>query len=390
MDARAGVCYYEVRVARTHEMTSALLYRSSLEREIGVGVVLDDLYVDSSSNWLHLNSSQPYGVIPASGTAMYPVTLPASASVPAVDLDLSFTESGDVLANPERGLYKMVEYKYRSGGWTSATTSLTDAYDDSNTLTLTLFYLMDFAESDQLSEAALTHIGNVFSKVRSSGKKAIVRFAYSNVHENKFHNPLDITQEPSLTQLRTHIGQLAPVLEANKDVIYVVQAGFIGTYGEWYYTTHFSKFGMGGMEEDPSDHVVKQTYTETRDFTIQGSGSSLSVTGFEDRKAVLDAILSAVPAERQVNLRTPTYKQCYISPNLLSSYSSFSGFGTDPEHRLGFHNDAFLYGGEDMGTFHYSWERSLWQNQGAFLISGGEAPYSSTDVSQIMGLRRPQ
>jgi hypothetical protein len=34
----------------------------------------------------------------------------------------------------------------------------------------------------------------------------------------------------------THITQLESILEANKDIIFAQQAGFIGKYGEWYYT----------------------------------------------------------------------------------------------------------------------------------------------------------
>lgn len=302
----------------------------------------------------------------------------------AVNENLSFTESDEDIANPERGLYKMVEYKYPSSqsSWTSATYSLTDTYDANNTLTLTLFYLFDFVDSDQLSSAALTHIGNVFSTVRSSGKKAIVRFAYSNQHEDKFHNPEDIHQEPSLSQIQTHLTQLAPILEANKDVIYVVQAGFIGTYGEWYYTTHFSTFSTGPKEVDPSDNKKKTTYIENRDFTVSGN----TVTGYENRAAVIAALLEAVPEERQIELRTPAYKSFYISPTNINSYTTLSGFGTDTDARLSFHNDAFLYGGDDMGTYSYlSDGRAMWRQQSAYLVCGGEAPYSSKDVSEMQG-----
>ena len=36
----------------------------------------------------------------------------------------------------------------------------------------------------------------------------------------------------------------------HEDVISVVQAGFIGVWGEWYYTTHFGNPNNGG----PNDH----------------------------------------------------------------------------------------------------------------------------------------
>ena len=382
--------FYEIRISRNHSSTYSSVGAAGT---VGIGIKMDNCICDNDGSgevWGYTNggtTDATIGQIPSSD--LYPVTFATVANPPAVSVNInqSFSESDANISNPERGLYKMVEYMYKNGtsNWTSATESLTDKYDENNTLTLTLFYLMDFVESNKLSDAALTHIGNVFSTVRSSGKKAIVRFAYSNVHEDKFHNPQDITQEPTLSQIKAHMTQLTPILEANKDVICVVQAGFIGTYGEWYYTTHFSRFSLGGMEWDETDQQYKQTYVEERDYTIHGSGNNRYVTEFENRAAVLDALLSMVPNNRQIELRTPTYKQCYLSPDLLSSYEHLTGFGTDAVHRIGFHNDAFLYGGEDMGTFHYSWERPLWQDHGAYQINGGEAPYSSTAVSEMEG-----
>ena len=304
-------------------------------------------------------------------TVLSPISLAETPST-AFREELSFAESDAVIANPERGLYKMVEYKLRPGGdWTSASTSLTDQYDSENTLVMTLFYLMDFVDADELSTKALDYIRSVFTRIRSNGKKAIVRFAYSNTHtSDKTVDPRTIHQEPSLEQLRTQIGQLSSILTEYQDVICVLQAGFIGTYGEWYYTTHFSTFTQSSGQ-----------WKEGRDFTVSGN----KISGYENRAAVLDALLQALPESRQIALRTPTYKQGYLSPSSLSSFTTFTSFGTDAAHRLAFHNDAFLYGGEDMGTFHYSWEREIWKQQGAYLINGGEAPYSSTDVSQMEG-----
>lgn len=323
----------------------------------------EELYADTSVKEIAVQRKRV--------TVLAPVSLSPSSAGFQVNLD--FEESEDVIANPERGLYKMVTYKYpsSSSSWTSYSTSVTDSYDSENTLVMTLFYLSSFVDSDEISSDALAHIRKVFTKVRSSNKKAIVRFAYSSNHSSdKTVDPRTIHQEPSLEQLQTQIGQLGEVLRDFEDVICVVQAGFIGTYGEWYYTTHFSTFTYSSGQ-----------WKEARDFTVSGN----KITGYENRAAVLDALLAAVPESRQIALRTPTYKQGYISPSSLSSFSTFTGFGTDAEHRLAFHNDAFLYGGEDMGTFHYSWEREIWKSQGAYLINGGEAPYSSTAVSQMDG-----
>ena len=271
----------------------------------------------------------------------------------------NYSESSSDIKNPERGLYKMVEYKYhkRSGGYTSATTSLTDEYDSNNTLVLTQFYLFDYVDSEHINSAGKEYIRSVLSNVRNSGKKAIVRISYNNEHPSSYH------QEPTLDHIKKHLQDLAPIFTDYEDIIYVVQGGFIGTYGEWYYTSYFGP-SSGGV-----------------DYTI----SNDAVSGFSNRKAVLKAMLEAVPPSRQIALRTPEYKQCYINPNHVSSWTNLSGFGTEPVNRIAFYNDAFLYGGEDMGTFHETWQRNMWKQQGAYLINGGEAPYSSTSITQMDG-----
>lgn len=307
----------------------------------------DVLYSHEKVKTIHITKNQ-MAVLP---------TLTVQGSSPAgVSIDLSFQESSADVKNPERGLYKMVEYFYhkRDGGVTSTTSSLTDSNNEEGTLVMTLFYLFDFVDSDHISSDGLQYVRDVLTNVRNKGKKAIVRFAYNNEHPSDYH------QEPTKDQILNHITDLQPVLSDFKDIIYVVQAGFIGTYGEWYYTTNFSRFN--GNEEQ-------------RDFTVDGN----KVTGYENRAAVLDALLTAVPESRQIELRTPFYKRYYLSPNSISSWTQLSApGGTDANARLAFHNDAFLAGSSDMGTYHHDEDRPMWKQQSAWLICGGEAPYGNS------------
>ena len=101
------------------------------------------------------------------------------------------------------------------------------------------------------------------------------------------------------------------IFEEYKDVIYVVQAGFIGTYGEWFYTSHFGP-KKGGV-----------------DYSISDSGKidndSEGVSKFKKRAEVLDALLKSVPSPIQIALRTPEYKQCYLcyaNNSKVSNYNS--------------------------------------------------------------------
>jgi len=56
-----------------------------------------------------------------------------------------------------------------------------------------------------------------------------VRFAYNQDQTSPYN-------EPSKAQILAHIEQLKPLLDQNADVIAVLQQGFIGAWGEGYYT----------------------------------------------------------------------------------------------------------------------------------------------------------
>ena len=381
--AKNGTWYYEIRMSRANN--AAITNPGT----VSIGAVIDDTYYDNSA-YGHSQGDINIGVIPTKGSAMYNVTLPADtpALTGSVNINRNLTESNASIANPERGLYKMVEYKYHKRTYdeddsskdelettdiTLATTGVNDSYyqcyqdaGNTNRLVLTLFYIHDFVDSDHISSAGIAYIESVLTNIRNEGKKAIVRFGYNNRHPSKWH------QEPTAAQIKNHLEDLNQTFSKFEDVIYVFQAGFIGTYGEWYYTTNFGP-AAGGV-----------------DYTVSGN----SVSNYTNRQTVLKALLDNVPESRQIDLRTPEYKACYVYPTSVSNYQTFTGFGTDADHRLGFHNDAFLYGNGgstsspykgDMGTFHQDWQKNMWKDQGEYLINGGEAPYSSKPIEGMDG-----
>ena len=356
-----GTYYYEIRYNRSmHSLMSG--------NSLHVGAYMNNNYQRTDSSYA--SSYTHVGILPAPGGSMYWLSLQPGGNgggTPDPGTELvykNYTESGSDIKNPERGLYKMIEYKYHkregddAGNYTSPTSSLTDQYDDNNTLVLTQFYMFDYADADHIDTAGKNYIRSVLSYVRQQGKKAIVRVSYNDKHPSPYR------QEPTLDQIKNHISDLKTTFDDYEDVIYVVQAGFMGTYGEWYYTSSFGP-AKGGV-----------------DYTIH---SNNSVTGFENRREVLKMMLDSIPNSRQIALRTPEYKQCYVHPSNIASWSQLNEFGTDTLHRLSFYDDAFLYNSEDMGTFHKPWQKTMWEQQSAYLITGGEAPYSSKSPSQMDG-----
>jgi hypothetical protein len=120
--------------------------------------------------------------------------------------------------------------------------------------------------------------------------------------------------------------QLVYVLNSNKDVIVSIQAGFIGKYGEWYYTGS-SEFGDGN-------------------YTV------LTNTQWSNRKEIIDYMLLNFPQEIPIQLR-------YV-------YAKQRMYGNTFDDIIGFYNDSFL------GTY---------GDSGTFVVSGAQTLPSTTDIT---------
>ena len=173
------------------------------------------------------------------------------------------------------------------------------------TLVMLMYYLGNYKDTD-LSDAILLGFDEDMQKLRDEGFKCVLRFAYD--WESK--------EDADLTHVQRHIQQLKPHLAANKDVIYVLETGFVGQWGEWYYTSHFG---------NKSQHLN------------------------DDRRAVVTAMLDACPSDRFLLVRYPLIKTEYLGDeNALDSVQGFSGTN---RARMGHHNDAFLNSYGNDGTY---------------------------------------
>ena len=151
-----------------------------------------------------------------------------------------------------------------------------------------------------LPQSFLDQLSYSLDLVRDRGLKLVLRFAYN----------LDGSEDAPLDTVMQHIAQLKPVVTAQSDVIAVLQAGFMGRWGEWHHSEHGLNTGA-------------------------------------NRQKILNGILDMLPASRMVQLRYPWQrKQMY--PELLSDVSAFSGKGGA---RVGHHNDCFLTSNNDLGTY---------------------------------------
>lgn len=227
----------------------------------------------------------------------------------AQNTTVTYTASTENIANPERGFYQ--HEGTEAGDYDPLNQSSLTNYRVNNkqTLILRLFYLETFKTSP-ISSAYLTAMQTDFTRMRAAGIKCIVRFAYSD-------DPDSGAQDANKAQILSHIQQLKPVLLANSDVIAVVQAGFIGTWGEWAYTSNF--------------------------------GYPPTATDYVNRKDVLTALIDALPAGKMVQVRTPEFKRQMF--NTTSPLSLTQAYTPALIARVGHHNDCFLASETDKGTY---------------------------------------
>jgi hypothetical protein len=127
----------------------------------------------------------------------------------------------------------------------------------------------------------------------AGGVRLLVRFIYNFGPIGAPDAPLDV--------ILTHIAQLGPILLRQRDIVFALQAGFLGTWGEWHNSTHGN-----------------------------------------DAPSVQAQVLGRLRAETQ-----GAFPILVRYPEALIAYAG----GTDPDTQLGLHNDFFASDHHDGGTW---------------------------------------
>ena len=235
---------------------------------------------------------------------------------------VTYAVSNEVFTNPERGF--MHTWQVNSEGAAITAASLANLKKENVSLILRLYYLEKF-KTTALSEAQLNLIKTDFTRLRESGLKCVLRFAYTDAQDGT---------DASVAVISGHLDQLKPILEENKDVIAFVQAGFVGAWGEWYYTTN-------------------------------------QLTTPANKKLILDKLLEAFPKEIKIQVRTPKIKQDFVATT--TAMDAAVGYGNTNTARLGFHNDCFMASVDDYGTYiNVTAEKTYVSNEALFVPTGGE------------------
>lgn len=154
-------------------------------------------------------------------------------------------------------------------------------------LTQVYFYLTGYKQTEILPEYAFDRMQAVFDRAKELGIKLVVRFAYQS---DMYSGAGDAEDSIMLA----HMKQLKPLLEKNADLIYSIEAGFLGVWGEWH------SYDRSGIQHD--------------------------------EKALLEGIIDMVPDGIYLQVRYP-----YILHCIDEASPSYSRIG-----EIGIHNDSFF------------------------------------------------
>jgi hypothetical protein len=277
----------------------------------------------------------------------------------AQNVKITYKESDEDFTNPERGFYIPTGTKAsnfilldaaRLKTFRSQPQQLNGASYQVNVTLIYRGYELDTFKNQPLSGSFLANLQKDFDAVRATGLKLILRFAYTNTiktgnckDEYKICPPYGDAPRDIVLK---HVLQLKPLFQKNADVIAVLQQGFIGIWGENYFTDYF-----GCASDDGQGFIPDSSWNHRNEF--------------------LKALLDAMPNNRMIQVRTPQIKQRFVyGPHALITSQPLllkGAYSKTDIARVGFHNDCFLAGTDDYGTF-YDYGNSVSKKDTANII----------------------
>lgn len=251
-------------------------------------------------------------------------TMTIAGSCTAATVSTSYQVSNEDFPNPERGFFSSSMSTQEDSPLDLSTVQ--NVKNNNHTLIRRIYNIPNYRNS-ALPQSFLDLIAKDCESARKGGVKLFLRFAYNFEWEGP-----DARRDIILS----HLDQLKPVLEKNKDVIAFMEAGFIGSWGEWHHSTN----------------------------GLDNSG---------DRRTILNKILSVLPTDRMVAVRVPTYKTDAL--NNSNALTPQEAFNSSYRARTGHHNDCFLASADDAGTYDSSnpeKTKNFLNLDTRYIVQGGE------------------
>ena len=195
----------------------------------------------------------------------------------------AFAGSAAMASNPERGFRHEIHGGCADGGMLKTAVAELRRYN--LTVAQTYCYL---SNETQLTSSALVNMDAAFGTLRRAGVKALWRFAYDDTMPG--------THYYTEATVLGHIKQLVKNFAKHHDALYVLQAGFIGSWGEW----HSSMTNL---------HANKTAVS----------------------RIVEAELFSLLPPDRKINVRVPVYKLSGVLRRPIGGgYGGLGTAGTPP------------------------------------------------------------
>lgn len=253
---------------------------------------------------------------------------------------LNTNESTETIRNPERGFYKLVQVELSKDkedleSFKEEIEKIETEDEDVSMISFQL-NLKNYVTNTKIETKKLQEIQEYFDIMREKGYKVIFRVVYDS--EGK-ENP-----EPEFDKILEQMDTLKEIYTNNKDILYVVEAGYLGAYGEW----HDGK------------------YDENKEY----------------RNQIIKKLLEIVPSNITINLRKPSFITDYTEEEINEN----NAFSQIDVARLGLHNDGYLASETDYGTFEIDErdESLLYQhNLTKYTSFGGESTKSESKYNNF-------
>jgi Domain of unknown function (DUF4832)/Domain of unknown function (DUF4874)/Carbohydrate binding module (family 6) len=254
-------------------------------------------------------------------TTVPPTTVaPTTTVVPPSAVSRSFSATTANFPNQERGFYGFAGHDFV----TQYDANMVQQARDTGWRLVRAGIKLDQFRTSDLTPEWLAAFDTSLGKIRSAGMKVTVSMSYDFSSGGN---------DATAAQIKRHLEQLQPVLAKNADVIPFMNAGFIGSWGEWHGSKNGNSCG----------------YKSTTPCDIANA----------NRVIVRDALFANVPATTQLSFRYPKDLRLWFpSPT--------------QQQRAGMANDCFLAGVNDSGTYGDPGSREYAQALSLNTAFGGE------------------
>ncbi len=248
------------------------------------------------------------------------LSLPAFSQIPYKEV--CYQPTDEIIMNPERGFMSQLSNPREP----IDAKVLAGLRAKGESIIWRMFQVREWRDKP-FTEEYLASVRADFDAIRAAGMKVMPRWSYcSRIGDDDA--PLDVVM--------THIAQLAPILKENADIIFVMNCGFIGAWGEMHSSTN-------GLTEP------------------------------ENMKKIMFALLDILPPERFVQVRYPRSKWAILDGRRtpITLDRAFDGYR---QSRIAHHNDCFLASPTDVGTYteEIAEEKAYLHEETKYTPMGGE------------------